>query len=83
MREGNTHYSLASSPLATLAQVRVWGEGMRQLLAPHGVCVTVVCPGFIETAMTDIIEGTHPMPFKVSLSTAIAGTVGGYCCERG
>ena len=40
-----------------LLQVRVWGLGLRALVEPYGVSVSVVCPGFIETAMTDIVVG--------------------------
>jgi NAD(P)-dependent dehydrogenase (short-subunit alcohol dehydrogenase family) len=53
------------------AAVRVWGDGLRMLLRPHGVRVTVVTPGFIRTAMTDAFSG--PQPFKIELQDAIAG----------
>jgi len=31
---------------ASKAFVKVWGEGLRGHLAPHGIGVTVICPGF-------------------------------------
>jgi short-subunit dehydrogenase len=43
---------------ASKAAVRVYGEGLRRLLKPAGVRVTVVCPGFIETPMS----ASLPMP---------------------
>ena len=38
---------------ASKAAERLWGEGLRGDLAPFGVGVSVVCPGFIRTPMTD------------------------------
>jgi short-subunit dehydrogenase len=49
---------------ASKAGLRVYGEALRALAAPHGVRVTVVCPGFFASAMTDRWEG--PTPFLVS-----------------
>ena len=41
--------------------MRVYGEALRGELAPHGVAVNVICPGFIKTPMTDANQ--FPMPF--------------------
>lgn len=49
---------------ASKAGLRAYGEALRPLLAPHGVGVTVVCPGFFSSAMTDRWDG--PMPFLAS-----------------
>jgi short-subunit dehydrogenase len=38
---------------ASKAAVRVYGAALRSLVAPYGVRVSVVCPGFIETPMTE------------------------------
>ena len=46
---------------ASKAGLRVYGEALRPLLAPHGVGVTVVCPGFFSSPMTDRWDG--PTPF--------------------
>src|SRR5689334_7392905 len=44
---------LAYSPgySASKAGNRAYGEGLRALLAPHGVGVSVICPGFFESPM--------------------------------
>jgi short-subunit dehydrogenase len=54
---------LASSPAysASKAAVRVLGEGMRGWLAPSGIKVNVICPGFIRTPLTDV--NPYKMPF--------------------
>ena len=55
---------------ASKAAARVYGEGLRRLLEPSGVSVTVVCPGFIDTPMS----ASLPMrrPFLVSSDKAAA-----------
>jgi len=45
---------------ASKAAVRVYGEGLRRSLAPHGVRVTVVSPGFVQTPMSESIPGQLP-----------------------
>ena len=55
---------------ASKAAVRVWGEGMRGYLARDGVGVTVICPGFVETAMT--ANNRFPMPFLMGAAQAAA-----------
>ena len=46
---------------ASKAAVRVWGEGLRGHLAPSGVGVSVICPGFVRSRMTAVND--FPMPF--------------------
>jgi len=55
---------MAYSPgyCASKAGVRAYGEGLRAQLAQHGVGVTVVCPGFFASPMTDHWYG--PQPFQ-------------------
>lgn len=57
---------LADSPgyCASKAGARAYGEALRARLAPHGVGVTVVCPGFFSSPMTDRWQG--PTPFQLS-----------------
>ncbi len=50
------------------AAVRVWGEGLRAALAPEGIGVTVVCPGFVVSRMTAINK--FPMPFLMDADRA-------------
>jgi short-subunit dehydrogenase len=49
---------------ASKAGLRAYAEALRPRLAPRGVGVTVVCPGFFSSPMTDRWEG--PTPFLAS-----------------
>ena len=49
---------------ASKAGVRAYGEALRPRLSRHGVGVTVVCPGFFASRMTDRWQG--PTPFMAS-----------------
>jgi short-subunit dehydrogenase len=49
---------------ASKAGLRAYAEALRAALAPYGVGVTVVCPGFFSSPMTDRWEG--PTPFLLS-----------------
>lgn len=49
---------------ASKAGLRAYAEALRPRLAPYGVGVTVVCPGFFTSAMTDRWNG--PTPFLSS-----------------
>ena len=57
---------LPSSPAysASKACVRFYGEALRGWLGKHGVEVSVICPGYIKTPMTDVND--FPMPFLMS-----------------
>lgn len=46
---------------ASKAAARVYGEALRGELSSVGVEVNVVCPGFVDTPMTEV--NTCPMPF--------------------
>lgn len=46
---------------ASKACVKAWGEGLRGLLKPYNIGVSVICPGFIETPLTD--KNRFKMPF--------------------
>jgi short-subunit dehydrogenase len=52
------------------AAIKVYGEGLRGWLAPQGVGVTVICPGFVKSAMSDNYPG--PTPFLVPADKAAA-----------
>lgn len=45
---------------ASKAAIRVYGEALRRSLSPHGLRVTVVSPGFVQTPMSDSIPGRLP-----------------------
>jgi short-subunit dehydrogenase len=53
---------------ASKAAVRVWGEALRGSLAPEGIAVSVVCPGFVKSRMTDAND--FPMPFLMEADKA-------------
>ena len=46
---------------ASKAFVKVWGEGLRGHLAPHGIGVTVICPGFVRSRMTAVNRFRMPL----------------------
>jgi short-subunit dehydrogenase len=50
------------------AAVRIWGEGLRERLAPAGVSVSVVCPGFVDTPLTR--RNPFPMPLLMPAEPA-------------
>lgn len=62
--------ALPSSPAysASKACVRYYGEAIRGNLLKHGVTVSVVCPGYIKTPMTDVND--FPMPFLMNSDKA-------------
>jgi short-subunit dehydrogenase len=62
--------ALPSSPAysASKACVRYFGEALRGSLRGSGVAVSVVCPGYIRTPMTDV--NRFPMPFLMSAEKA-------------
>lgn len=61
---------LAACPAyaASKAALKAWGLSLRGRLAPEGVCVSVVCPGFVRSGITD--RNTCPMPFFMEADAA-------------
>lgn len=53
---------------ASKSCVKAWGEGLRGLLKKDGIAVNVVCPGFIETPLTD--KNKFKMPFLMQADKA-------------
>jgi short-subunit dehydrogenase len=53
---------------ASKAGVRTYAEALRPRLEQHNIGMTVVCPGFFDSPMTDRFEG--PTPFLVSCEGA-------------
>lgn len=64
---------LAYSPAysASKAGTRAYGEALRALLAPRGIAVSVICPGFFASPMTDRFIGPHPFRLSLERATAI------------
>jgi short-subunit dehydrogenase len=58
----------APSYCASKAAVKVWGEALRGELYRHGIEVTVICPGYIRTRMTE--GNTFPMPLLMDADRA-------------
>jgi short-subunit dehydrogenase len=53
---------------ATKAALINMCEALKVELEPHGVAVSVICPGFVKTPLTD--KNSFPMPFLISAETA-------------
>jgi len=66
---------------ASKAAVRVWGEALRAWLAPEGIAVSVICPGFVTTRMT--ANNRFPMPFLMDVDRASRIMVDGLAENRG
>lgn len=65
---------------ASKAGLRAYGEALRAALAPEGIAVSVVSPGFFATAMSDQFHGGRP--FMLSLARAAAITRRGLDARR-
>jgi len=46
---------------ASKAAVRVWGEALRGQLAGDGIAVSVICPGYVKTPMTEVNRFSMPL----------------------
>ncbi|MBR1587945.1 MAG: SDR family NAD(P)-dependent oxidoreductase [Kiritimatiellae bacterium] len=53
---------------ATKSCVKTWGLSLRGMLASEGIRVSVVCPGFVRSRITD--GNTCPMPFFMEADKA-------------
>jgi short-subunit dehydrogenase len=53
---------------ASKAAVKAYGEGLRGQLISENIGVSVVCPGYIKTPLSDV--NTFPMPFLMSAEKA-------------
>lgn len=58
----------APSYCAAKAAVRYYGEGLRGVMKPSGIEVSVICPGHVRSPMTDINE--FRMPFLMDTDKA-------------
>jgi short-subunit dehydrogenase len=61
-------YPGAPAYVASKNAVRAWGESIRGELYGEGIRVSVICPGFVETPMTE--GATFPQPFKIGSERA-------------
>jgi short-subunit dehydrogenase len=60
------YFGLPITPVycASKAALKAYGEAMRSWLAPQGIAVNVVLPGFVRTPMGDATAG--PKPWRMS-----------------
>jgi len=94
VRRGRGHIALMSSVAsfrglpraaaycASKAFVRTWGEGLRAELAPKGVAVSVICPGFVASRMTDKNQFPMPMLMLMPADRAAAIIMRGLAANR-
>ncbi len=66
---------------ASKAAVKIYGEGLRGALAGTGVNVSVICPGFVRSRMSDAND--FPMPFMVETDRAACTIMRGIEKNRG
>lgn len=66
---------------ASKAAVRVWGEGLRGELARDNIRLSVICPGFVVSRMTE--KNTFPMPLLMKADRAAAIMARGLAANRG
>ncbi|MCP3868889.1 MAG: SDR family NAD(P)-dependent oxidoreductase [Gammaproteobacteria bacterium] len=62
------------------AAIKVYGEALRGLLAADGVGVSVICPGFVKSAMSDRFPG--PKPFMIAPQQAAGMIKAGLANDR-
>ena len=53
---------------ATKSCIKTWGLSLRGMLAEKGIRVSVICPGFVRSRITD--RNTCPMPFFMEADAA-------------
>ena len=66
---------------ASKAAVRIWGQALRAELAADNIDVSVICPGFVRSPMTDV--NPFPMPFLMDADRAARIIVDGLDRNRG
>jgi short-subunit dehydrogenase len=66
---------------ASKAAVKVWGEALRGTLAADNIAVSVICPGFVATGMTE--HNRFPMPFLMDADRAARIIAAGLAARKG
>lgn len=67
-----SYFPMPSAPAysASKVAVRTYGEALAAKLRPYHIDVTVICPGFIKSGMTD--KNDFPMPFLMETREAVS-----------
>ena len=65
---------------ASKGAVRMYGEALRGALKNKGVKVNVICPGFVETPMTNV--NGYKMPFLMPVEKSVPYIVNGLAQNR-
>lgn len=65
---------------ASKAAVRVWGEALRGMVQREGIAVSVICPGYVRSPMTD--RNDFPMPFLMEADKAAGIIKRGLAADR-
>ena len=76
-------YGIPRAPAysASKAAVKTLGEALRNKLKPDGLEISVICPGFIKTPLTDVNK--YPMPFLISVEKASRIIIKGLTHNKG
>jgi NADP-dependent 3-hydroxy acid dehydrogenase YdfG len=77
---GHRGFPGAPAYCGSKAAVKVWGEGLRGDMAPAGVGVSVIMPGFVTTPMTAV--NNFPMPFLMPAGRAAEIIKAGLAANR-
>lgn len=78
---GMRGFPSAPAYCAAKAAVRIWGEGLRGQLAPSGIGVSVVCPGFVKSRITG--RNRFPMPMLMETPQAAKLILKGIAANKG
>ena len=54
---------------ATKSCIKTWGLALRGMLAPEGIRVSVVCPGFVRSRITDRNVGLIAFPWQMRFAS--------------
>jgi short-subunit dehydrogenase len=56
---------------ASKAAIRIYGEALRGWLAPEGIGVSIVLPGFVETRLSRTVSGPKPLIMRPARAAEI------------
>jgi short-subunit dehydrogenase len=56
---------------ASKAAIKIYGESLRSWLAPEGIGVSIVLPGFVETRLSHTVSGPKPLIMRPARAAEI------------